>query len=367
MIYLDAGATSLRKPKAVARAVAWAMEHCANPGRGGYREAMNAASLVFGCRERCAALFDCSPEQVVFTASATHGLNIAIKDLVGKGDRVVISGFEHNAVTRPLQAIDARVVVAGTRLFDREDTLRAFREAVTPDTKAVICTHVSNVFGYVLPVEDIADLCRSRNVPLIVDASQSAGVYPLSLRRLNAAYIAMPGHKGLLGPQGTGVLLCGRIPSCTLLEGGTGSLSREQTMPDFLPDRLEAGTCNVPGIAGLSAGISWLQEVGLGTVRSHEEALVKRAVSALRAMPRVRVFSGKRQAGVLSVQLRDMDCESAAGRLAEQGIAVRAGLQCAPLAHASAGTLAEGTVRLSVSPFTTAQEIDRVMSIISKL
>jgi len=359
-MYFDQAATSYPKPLQVRQAVLRAMDECTSPGRGGYREAVRAAETVHECRMKCAALFDCEPEQVVFTSSATHGLNAAIKDLVRPGDRVVVSGFEHNAVMRPLAALHAEIVVAGRTLFDAEDTLRAFEEAIGEDVKAVICTHVSNVFGYILPLERIAALCRKKSVPLIIDAAQSAGVLPLSLRNLGAAYIAMPGHKGLQGPQGTGVLLCGRIPERTLLEGGTGSLSRDLTMPEFLPDRMEAGTANVPGIAGLSAGIGIVRELGLAAIGTKERMLIEDLAKRLRERENVRCFTGKSQAGVLSVQIEGQDCVCTAERLAEAGIAVRAGLHCAPLAHASAGTLQQGTVRISVSPFHSLRDTERL-------
>ena len=208
MIYFDAAATTWQKPPQVRRAVARAMERLASPGRGGYRQAREAEQMMYDCRLAAAALFGCEPEQAVFTMNATHGLNIAVKSLVRRGGRVVISGFEHNAVVRPLHAAGARTVAAGRALFDPDAVLDAFDRAITRDTDAVICTHVSNVFGFILPVEEIAGLCRARGVPLIVDASQSAGILPVSLRGLGARFIAMPGHKGLYGPQGTGLLLC---------------------------------------------------------------------------------------------------------------------------------------------------------------
>ena len=198
----------------------------------------------------------------MFTLNATHALNMAIHTLVQPGDRVVISGFEHNAVTRPLHGLGADILVAGRRLFDWEDTLSQWEKALKSKPKAAIFTHVSNVFGYILPAEALAALCRRYQVPFIIDAAQSAGMLPLSLRKLGADFIAMPGHKGLLGPQGTGILLCGRTPD-PILRGGTGSESKNQEMPDFLPDRGEAGTLNVPGIAGLSAGLALETETGV--------------------------------------------------------------------------------------------------------
>lgn len=344
MIYLDNGATSFHKPPGVRMAVNRALLTCANPGRGGYEAAMEGAQQVYGCRELAAKLFFCQPEQVVFTSNCTHGLNIAISTLAGPGDAVVISGFEHNAVTRPLYARKCRVNVAGRKLFDPADTLRAWKAALQTGPKAAVFTHVSNVFGYILPVEEMAALCRHYGVPFVVDAAQSAGVLDISLETLGADFIAMPGHKGLLGPQGTGLLLCGRLPE-PLLCGGTGSNSRDAQMPDFLPDRAEAGTVNVPGIAGLAAGMRYVNRVGTESIFRREQAQARRCAEGLRALG-FPVFCGDRQAGTVSF-LPGMDCEEAAMRLAQQGIAVRAGLHCAPLAHESAGTLDTGTVRVS--------------------
>ncbi len=358
MIYLDNAATSMPKPPAVYEAVAWAMEHCASVGRSGHTPARLAAEAAFECRTLAGELFDCPAEQVVFTMNATHALNLAIHTLVKPGKHVVISGFEHNAVVRPLHHLGAQVHVAGRRLFDPEDTLRAFEKSITSQTGAVVCTHVSNVFGYVLPMEEIAALCRSRGVPLIVDAAQSAGVLPLSLRKLGAAFVAMPGHKGLCGPQGTGLLLCGQSPE-PLLCGGTGSLSASPEMPPQLPDRAEAGTHNVPGIAGLREGLRFVRGI-LPTARAHEEKLTQYAARRLAKLPGVEVFSGAPQAGVLSFRT-GQDCERVAQALGKRGIAVRAGLHCAPLAHRSAGTDKTGTVRLGFSVFNKREDVDELI------
>ena len=344
MIYLDNGATSFHKPAAVGIAVAEALRRCANPGRGGYEAAMEAARKVYECREEAAALFDCQPEQVVFTSNCTHGLNIAIRTLLKPGGRAVISGFEHNAVTRPLHMMGVNVTVAGRKLFDWDDTLTEFEDALRRGADAAVFTHVSNVFGYILPAEEMAALCRRYRVPFILDAAQSAGTLPVSLRALGADFIAMPGHKGLLGPQGTGLLLCGRSPE-PLIAGGTGSESARQTMPDFLPDRGEAGTLNVPGIAGLAAGLGYLRRTGVNTVCRREQRGLEECVRDLRRLG-VRVFAGEHQAATVSF-VPAGDCEDTAGQLAKLGIAVRAGLHCAPLAHESAGTLDSGTVRIS--------------------
>ena len=363
MIYLDNGATSFHKPPAVYAAVQDAMRTCANPGRGGYGAAGKAADVIFACREQAGKLFKCLPEQVVLTNNCTHGLNIAIRSLVKPGNTLVISGFEHNAVTRPLHALGAKIRVAGRKLFNWEDTLEAFEKALD-GADAAVFTHVSNVFGYILPVEQMARLCGDRGVPFIIDAAQSAGTLPFSLENLGADFIAMPGHKGLLGPQGTGLLLC-KAGADPLIFGGTGSLSREQTMPRDLPDRLEAGTLNVPGYAGLREGLRFLNQTGVERIFQWEHRLLQQCI---RGMQRVgmKVFSGPHQAASLSF-LAGGDCEETAEKLARQGIAVRAGLHCAPCAHESAGTLETGTVRISVGYDTFEAQITAFLRAVSKL
>ena len=371
MIYFDSAATTLQKPPEVAAAVVNALSTMSSPGRGGHPAAMRAAETAFACREELAELFHLeNPERVVFTMNATHGLNLAIKSLVGRGDKVVVSGYEHNAVTRPLAALKANVMVAEAPLFHRKETVRAFERLVSPDTKAVVCNHVSNVFGCILPVEEIAAICRRRKVPLVIDASQSAGVLPLNMEELGAAFIAMPGHKGLYGPQGTGVLLCGDREAHPMLEGGTGSLSLQQEMPDFLPDRLEAGTHNMPGIAGLLAGVRYVRRRGLNAICRHERSLTFLMAERLKQMPGLRVFSqpGLRdQTGVLSLVPEGRDVEQVGALLAERGVAVRTGLHCAPLAHRSAGTLETGTLRISVSALNTPEECFRFLKIFRQI
>ena len=359
MIYLDCAATSLQKPAAVRYAVAEALQSMSSPGRGGYASAMLAADTVLDCRIALADMFCVRrPEQVVFTSSATHGLNIAIHSLVGPGDRVVVSGYEHNAVWRTLHGVGADIKVAASPLFQPLAAVEAFRRLL-PGAKAAVCTQVSNVFGYILPVKEIAALCRAQGIPLIVDASQGAGSVGLDFEALGCAFAAMPGHKGLLGPQGTGVLLCREEDARPLFYGGTGSMSRPAAMPAFLPDRLEAGTHNVPGVAGLLAGVRWLHRTTCPAVLAHERKLLADFADRLAGDGRVRLFRAadpSDQAGVLSLQLEGLDCEEAAFRLSERGVAVRAGLHCAPLAHDTAGTLEQGTVRFSFSPFNTDRE-----------
>ena len=372
MIYLDSAATTFQKPPSVTAAMQDALLTMSSPGRGGYPAAMKAAETAFQCRSELAELFGVgNPERVVFTSSATHGLNIAIKSLVPPGGKAVVSGYEHNAVTRPLTALGAEVSAAEAPLFRQSEVAAAFDRLIVPGTDAVICNHISNVFGFIQPVEAIAAMCRERGVPFIIDASQSAGVLPLNLDRLGAAFIAMPGHKGLYGPQGTGVLLCGEnIPVRTLLEGGTGSLSMQQEMPDFLPDRLEAGTHNMPGIAGLLAGVQFVKQRGMANILDHERRLTLLAAEGIRMLPGAKVLAMpglREQAGVLSFVPLKKDVEEVGTSLAEQGIAVRTGLHCAPFAHRSAGTLGTGTVRVSFSDYNTRSEVYRLLTALHDL
>lgn len=355
MIYLDNAATTLRKPPQVGRAMLAALQSCANPGRGGHAAAERAEETVWRTRSLAARFFGLEPEQICFTANATEGLNIALRTLVRPGDRVVISGLEHNAVTRTLAGLGAKTVPVTAPLFDRAAWAEAFAAALTPETRAAVCLQVSNVFGAVLPVEELGALCAARGIPLVVDASQSAGLLPVTPEAWGAAFTAMPGHKGLLGPQGTGLLLCRAKPE-PLRFGGTGSRSLAQTMPEELPDRVEAGTLNVPGIAGLGAALAWQLARKPGVGAAAEGRLLSAAARGLQSLG-VPVWTGPEQLGVLSFRLPGRDCEEAAAAYARAGIALRAGLHCAPLAHKTAGTLPEGTIRLSLSVFTSPAEI----------
>lgn len=368
MIYLDSAATTLEKPASVAKATAHAITHLASPGRGGHPAAMKAGEVLFRCRERAAQLFDVEdPDRVVLTTSATHGLNIAIRSLVKPGSTVLISGYEHNAVTRALHAIsNVKLKVAASEVFDAESAYRKFQELLTDDVSAVVCNHVSNVFGFIQPVEQIAALCRRLGKPLIVDASQSAGMLPVSLKKWDAAFVALPGHKGLYGPQGTGLLLCGSEP-VPLLYGGTGSASIQQEMPEFLPDRLEAGTQNVCGAAGLLAGMEFVMRSGVERIGKREQKLCRLLANRLSRNPRIRVFAGEDQSGVLSFVIDGLDCETVGELLGKRGVAVRTGLHCAPLAHQTVGTLESGTVRASFSAFNTLEQVERTAGMICEI
>lgn len=363
MIYLDNAATTLQKPDAVGRAMARAVHTMSSPGRGGHSATRMAEKTAFACRMEAAALFGMTnPENVVFTFNATHGLNMAIFSVVRPGMHVLISGYEHNAVTRPLHAIpDISLTVLDTPPFQPEKMAEQFNQALKDGVDAVICNHVSNVFGCVQPVGEMAALCAQRGIPFILDASQSAGVLPVRMDDLGAAFIAMPGHKGLYGPQGTGLLLCNHETK-PLLFGGTGSLSLPQEMPEDMPDRLEGGTHNMPGIAGLLEGIRFVRRKGTAEIADYERRLTMQACELLRETEGVKVFWREgfaHQTGVLSFVAEGMDCQEVAEAMADRGIALRAGLHCAPLAHKTAGTVSAGTVRFSPSVFTTSAQVEQ--------
>ena len=368
MIYLDNAATTLRKPRAVHEAVRRAMHAAAGYARSGHAAALRAGETVYACREQAAALFGVrDPARVVFTMNATHALNLAIHALAQPGMRVVVSGYEHNAVMRPLALRGIGPVVLDAPLWDGAAMAGRAERALADGAQLFILNHVSNVFGCVLPLEEIAALLDAAGVPLILDASQSAGVLELDVSRHPClAAVCMPGHKGLYGPQGTGILLAldDRLAQHPLLAGGTGSRSEDMRQPAFLPDALESGTPNVPGIAGLAAGIAFVRAQGASHILAHERRLTREFVRALAPEPRIVCYAHPAQTGVVSLTVRGAPCETVAEALARQGVAVRAGLHCAPLAHRTAGTERTGTVRFSFSAFSTAQETGQAAALL---
>jgi len=365
MIYLDSAATSFRKPASVEKSMVRALRTMSSPGRGAYTLAMRASDTVYECRELIGELFNFKyTERIAFTFNATHALNIAIASLARQGEKAVISGYEHNSVTRALMASGMDIAVAAAPLFDSKAVLDSFRENLK-GAKLAVCNHVSNVFGFIQPVYEIAELCRENGIPLIVDASQSAGAVPLDAVKLGADFIAMPGHKGLMGPQGTGVLLCGAEPK-PIIYGGTGSDSLSQTMPSYLPDMLEAGTHNIPGIAGLSEGVRYVLKHSTEKIGLQEQYMCRLMQKRLKNIEELELFSGDKsnQAGVLSLRQRDKGTEKLCEGIGKRGIAARCGLHCAPLAHKTAGTIDTGTLRLSYSPFISEREVNMAAEII---
>ena len=376
-MYLDNGATTYPKPPSVIRAVNQAMQTGANPGRSGHRLSLKAGELVYRCREEVARLFSFDkPENVMFTPNCTASLNIVMQGLLKSGDHVVISSLEHNAVVRPLEALKKRGVsytVAQAVEGDDEATIRRFRNAFRQNTRLCVCTHASNVFGVRLPAERLAALCHLNGILFCLDAAQSAGVLPIALTGSSIDYLCAAGHKGLYGPMGTGILVINSdtVPD-SLIQGGTGSFSSDRRQPEVLPDRFESGTPNLPGIAGLGEGVRFVLRRGTAAIFRHEMALCQQLYRSLEKTEGVTLYTAYPQprthAPVLSFNIDGMDSEQVAEILSRQyGIAVRAGLHCAPLAHETYGTEESGTVRVVPSVFTQPRQIQLFSEIVKKI
>jgi cysteine desulfurase family protein len=374
-MYFDNAATSYPKPEEVyAVADRFFRESAANPGRSGHRMAVDADAVIARARSALAALLNApQPERLVWTANGTEAINLALKGFLRSGDHVVTTALEHNAVARPLRAL-GRKGVEVTRVpcprgrFD----LESFVAALRPETRLVAMTHASNVTGEVLPVGEVAAACRERGIRTLVDAAQTAGTVPLDVERMGLDLVAMPGHKGLLGPPGTGALYIGEgIELETLREGGTGSLSELDTQPEELPSRFESGTLNSVGIAGLGAAVEWIHITSPETIRRREAALVEQLWLGLADTPGVRLYGprpGPERAAIVSLNLEGWEPGDAAAVLDQRfDVQCRPGLHCAPWAHQSLGTFPSGTVRLSPGFFNTEREVECVVEAVRQM
>ena len=374
MIYLDNAATSFPKPPQVIRAMTDALQNFgANPGRGGHQLALKAGRTVEKCREAAAALLGVpSPERVIFTRNCTESLNIAIAGMLHRGDEVICSHGEHNAVMRPLERFVSRGEITVKLLRpDRQGRIApdVLRRAITSRTSLVICCHASNVTGVIQPVRELGAVCHERNVPFLVDAAQTAGVLDVTLDGLNADMIAMPGHKGLLGPHGTGLLaLRDSIDPEPLILGGTGSASESVRQPELLPDRYESGTLNLPGIAGLLAGIEFVAK-HRAEIHQYETALNDRLRSQLSQLSGLTLLGDEQapRVGITAVVPAGGDSAALADALDATGVAVRGGLHCAPAMHSYLGTMKSGAVRFSPGIYNTEREIDDTAALTARL
>ena len=377
MIYLDNAATTWPKPRGTAAAIAEVLSfRGANPGRGSYRMAELSSETVYQCRCRAAAFFGAAaPENVIFTPSCTHSINYVLKGVLSAGDHVILSDMEHNAVTRPIRQLLKRGVqfsTARVREGDPEATVAEFRRCMRVNTKLIFCTHASNVFGVKLPIEEIGELAHRNGILFGVDCAQSAGTAAIDLRQLKADFLCMPAHKGLYGIMGLGVLIIrGDVKLATVIEGGTGSLSGVNEQPDFLPDRLESGTLNVPAIAALDVGMSFIETIGREQLEAHEMNLICHAYDELSSMPGCRLYTSRPTAEthvpLLSFNIEGISSGEAAQLLGEKEIAVRAGLHCAGDAHRKMGTQSGGTVRICPSVFTSTEEMDCFLSEVKEI
>lgn len=372
-IYMDNSATSFPKPAAVTEAmVVFAHECGASAGRGAYAEAKACQQILAECRQRIAQLIGAEgPERIVFAMNCSEALTIAIHGMLDRcepGTHVVATAMEHNSVLRPLNALKERAGLApqfvpcdpATGLVDPDDVAAAIR----PDTKLVCCVHVSNVTGTIQPIAEVAAAARRAGVPCLIDAAQSAGHVPINVQELGADLVAFPGHKGLLGPLGTGVLYVRpgmEHRLATIKQGGTGTVSELPVQPSSMPDKYEVGSHNAIGLAGLSEGAAWLIRRGVDTIRTHDRKLCKVFLDATTGLPGLSVYGPRDLAsrcGVFSVNVAGLSPGELAGVLEDEfGLLTRPGVHCAPLAHQTIGTHPTGTVRLSFGPFTTERHV----------
>lgn len=375
LIYLDHAATSYPKPQSVSRAMEDALRtKGGNPGRSGHTLSLRAARAVYECREKVCSLFHFDkPENVIFTQNTTYALNMAIKGVVRSGDHVVTSNLEHNSVLRPLYTL-SRTRGVTYSLFDATDdddeqTVYCFKRALRDNTRVAVVTAASNVCGKFLPIRAIGAVCRAKGITLIVDCAQAGGIVPLDASVLNADFLCFAGHKGLYGPQGTGILLCcgNRVPE-PLAEGGNGVQSESREMGEALPERLEAGTVNTPGICGLSAGIDFVKSVGTEEIFGRSLHMTRYLTDRLFEIDGVTVYGDYGvKAPVVLINKEGFSPNRLSSLLSDHGICTRGGLHCAPTAHEVLGSGKEGGLRISLGHGNTKGELDRFLSVLSKL
>ena len=364
MIYLDNAATTLKKPPCVAEAVVRAMATMGNSGRSAHQEALDASRVIYRTREQLARLLGCSAaERVVFTCNSTEALNIAIDGLFAPGDHVLSTDCEHNSVLRPLyrlEGVEVDFLPADRRgCIDYDD----FRRLLRPNTRGIVCTHGSNLTGDLMDIQRVGNFCQKHRLLFILDASQTAGVFPIDMERQHISVVCFTGHKSLMGPQGTGGLCVGAgVEIRPFAVGGTGVQSYSETQPEAYPTRLEAGTLNSHGIAGLGASLAFLKRTGWDAVRTHESVLARRFYETVRTIPGVKVygnFAVQLRAPIVSLNIANLDSSEVADELAERfEIATRPGAHCAPRLHRALGTEDQGAVRFSWSYFNTEAETD---------
>lgn len=376
MIYLDNAATTLYKPEAVTKAVLNAMNTAGNASRGAHGQALVASRVVYETRVKLAELFHCKrPDHVVFTANATEALNIAINGILQKGDHVITTDLEHNSVLRPLYRLeDAGIISLDIVSADEKGCVKYsdFETLIRPETKAIICTHASNLTGNVLDIAKIGQIAHKNGLLLVVDASQSAGVIPIDMEDMNIDILCFTGHKGLYGPQGTGGL-CVRegVKIQPWKVGGTGVLTYSRTQPEEMPTCLEAGTLNSHGIAGLCAALDFIKETGVEVIGKRERLLAKRFYEGIHELEGVTIygdFSSEERTAVVSINISDMDSAIVADELAQTyGISTRPGAHCAPRMHQALKTVEQGAVRFSFSWFNTEEEVDAAINAVKEL
>lgn len=375
MIYLDNGATSFPKPLSVRQNVDISLKKfSANPGRSGHSLSLRAAKEIFECRKRLKELFNVnSEEEIIFTENCTMALNTVIFGLLSEGDHVLISSMEHNSVTRPLESLKDKGVTYSTfdYSYDDNETVDNVRNLIKPETKLVICTHASNVFGFRFPIERICALCHAYGILFCVDSAQSAGVFDIDVGTNQYDFVCMSGHKSLYGPMGTGVLILNNRNLKPLLYGGTGTESVKKSQPEGLPEKFESGTQNMNGISGLKAGVDFVKNRGIKNIYNHEYKLAKRLFNGLANNRKVitynKSFDYGKVAPVVSFNIDGVYSEDLVAKLNKYGIMTRGGLHCSPLAHTTMNTIENGTVRVVPGAFNTINDINCLLNVIRKL
>ena len=375
MIYLDNAATTFPKPDVVYDAVMDCMKnYCANPGRAGHKLSLRAGREIYDTRENLAKLFNIdNPMNIIFTSNATESLNLAIKGLLKKGDHVITTSMEHNSVIRPIMALE-KIGVENTIVDCDEEgflDINDLEKAIKPNTKLIVTTHASNVFGTLIDIKEVGLVAKKNNITYLVDASQTAGVYDIDVKNMNIDILATAGHKSLLGPQGVGILYIKEgIDLDTLKEGGTGSQSEYLFQPQMLPDKYESGTHNTPAIAGLNAGVKYILD-NIDDIRRKEEELCEYMLSRLDEIKDIKIYGTKdikKRVPVISINIADVDSGEITFILdSKYDIATRSGLHCSPLAHKTVGTIKQGTVGFSIGYFNTKDDIDRVIDALKKI
>ncbi len=372
MIYLDNAATSFTKPPQVYDAVTDAfVKHSVNAGRGGYDAAVQSNEILFETKELLASLFHIeNPERIAFAYNTTHALNMGIKGVLSYGDHVIITSMEHNSVLRPIKALELQMRISYSVLRANEKgeiDLSELEKLIRPNTKLICMTHSSNVCGTIMDIYKAAEIAHRHKILFMADAAQSAGTIDIDCSKLDL--LAFPGHKGLMGPMGTGGLYVREgLNLKTIIEGGTGSLSESVFQPDIMPDRLESGTQNIPAIAGLGKAAKFLLDTGVDNIRRHEETLCRYFEERVREMPNITVYGSENKTAICALNISGADCVTVAQMLNDKyGIAVRAGLHCAILAHKTLGTEKTGCVRFSFGYFNTMHEIDKAVNAIYEI
>lgn len=376
MIYLDNGATSYPKPRNVLAAASQAMKNLSfNSGRGGYKQSVSAAEKIFNVRNKIGDMFGFEPQNIAFTKNCTEALNFAIKGSVKKGDHVIISSLEHNAVWRVISKLSKDNIIdfdIADFSYDEDECAFNFEKLIKPNTALIVCMSASNVFGVVFPTKKIGAVAVKYNIRFIVDGAQSAGLIPLNANKDHFDILCAPGHKCLFGPMGTGFMAVkeGSVLN-TIEEGGTGSNSLEPEQPDFMPDRFEVGTLNNSGIISLGAGIDYIKYRGMENIYNHEMRTARFLYDGIRQNDRAELYTPRPEyykfAPIISFNYKDYSSEKTAALLADNDIAVRAGYHCSPLAHKFFGTLNRGTVRLCPSVFTSQRDCEVFLNTLKKL